>query len=126
MRAIDTNLLVRLLTRDNEEQVARAEAFVSKGAWIQHVVLAEATWVLETVYELGAISIAQAIEMILNHEHLTVQDAAVVATALAQYRRKPSMGFSACLVLEVARKIGYLPLGTFDRRLGKMDGAQLL
>ena len=126
MRAIDTNILVRLLTRDDQQQVVRAEAFVSKGAWIQHVVLAEAAWVLETVYELEAASIAQAIEMILNHEHLTVQDPQVVTAALAHYRKKPSIGFSDCLVLETARKIGYLPLGTFDRRLGKLDGTQLL
>ena len=124
MRAVDTNLLVRLLTRDDREQVARAEAFVSKGAWAQHVVLAEATWVLAAVYGVGHDSIAKAIEMLMNHEHLAIQDAEVVAAALEHYRKKPSLGFSDCLVLEAARKAGHLPLGTFDRNLGKLDGAQ--
>lgn len=32
------------------------------------------------------------------------------------------MSFSDCLVLEVARKAGHLPLGTFDRDLAKLDG----
>jgi predicted nucleic acid-binding protein len=36
------------------------------------------------------------------------------------------VSFSDCLVLEVARKSGHLPLGTFDRELGKLDGAQRL
>jgi predicted nucleic-acid-binding protein len=126
MRAVDTNVLVRLLTRGDEEQVARAEAFVAKGAWVQHIVLAETTWVLATVYGLGADSIAQGIEMLLSHEHLAVQDADVVAAALAHYRKKPSLGFSDCLVLEASRKAGNLPLGTFDRNLGKLDGAQRL
>ena len=126
MRAVDTNVLVRLLTRDDAEQVARAEAFVSKGAWVQHLVLAETTWVLATVHEFGADSIARAIEMILNHEHLAVQDADVVAAALEHYRKKPSLGFSDCLVLEASRKAGHIPLGTFDRNLGKLDGAQRL
>jgi len=126
MRAVDTNVLVRLLTRDDEEQVTRAEAFVSKGAWVSHLVLAEATWVLSTVYGLGAASIARAIEMLLDHEHLAIQDAEVVAAALERYRKDRKPGFSDCLVLETARKAGHLPLGTFDRDLGKLDGAERL
>jgi hypothetical protein len=34
MRAVDTNVLVRLVTRDDRKQVAAAESFVSKGAWV--------------------------------------------------------------------------------------------
>jgi hypothetical protein len=29
-------------------------------------------------------------------------------------------------MVEIARKAGHLPLGTFDRDLGKIDGAQRL
>jgi predicted nucleic acid-binding protein len=36
------------------------------------------------------------------------------------------LGFSDCLVLESARKAGHLPLGTFDRDLAKLDGAERL
>jgi predicted nucleic acid-binding protein len=53
-------------------------------------------------------------------------DGEVVAAALGRVRRRPSIGFSDCLLLEVARKAGHLPLGTFDRDLGKLDGAQSL
>jgi predicted nucleic acid-binding protein len=49
-----------------------------------------------------------------------------VGAALAQYRRRPAVSFSDCLVLEIARKGGHLPLGTFDRELGKPAGAQRL
>jgi hypothetical protein len=38
-------------------------------------------------------------------------------------RLKPTLGFSGCLTLELARKAGHLPLGTFDPTLGKIDGA---
>ncbi len=126
MRAVDTNVLVRLVTRDDTRQVAAAEAFVAKGAWVPHLVLAEAMWVLAAVYELGPAEIATAAEMLLNHRDLTLQDADVVAVALEQFRKKPKLGFSDCLVLEVARKTGHLPLGTFDRELGKLDGAEKL
>jgi predicted nucleic-acid-binding protein len=126
MRAVDTNVLVRLVTRDDDKQVAAAEAFDEKGAWVSHLVLAETTWVLSAAYELEHSDIATAIDMLLNHKDLTLQDADVVAAALDHYRGRPSLGFSDCLVLEIARKSGHLPLGTFDKSLSKLDGTQRL
>ena len=126
MRAVDTNVLVRLVTRDDAKQVAAAEAFVGRGAWVSHLVLAEATWVLTSVYARSPAEIAKAVEMLLNHEHLTVQESDAVSAAVEDFRRRPALGFSDCLVLEVARKAGHLPLGTFDRNLAKLDGAEKL
>ena len=126
MRAVDTNVLVRLITRDDARQVGTAEAFVANGAWVPHLALAEATWVLESVYGRDRKSVATAIEMLLRHRHLTMQDADVVTEALDHFRRNPRVGFSDCLMVEVARRAGHVPLGTFDRALGRIDGAQAL
>lgn len=126
MRAVDTNVLVRLMTRDDTRQVAAAEAFVAAGAWVPLLAIAEATWVLASVYDRGREAIATAVEMLLSHEHLTIQDSETVAASIAQYRLRPRVGFSDCLMVEVARKAGHIPLGTFDRALGKIDGAQRL
>lgn len=52
MRAVDTNVLVRLVVRDDDEQAAAAEEFVAAGAWVSHLVLAETLWVLTSVYAL--------------------------------------------------------------------------
>jgi predicted nucleic-acid-binding protein len=126
MRAIDTNVLVTLVARDDVEQVQAAEDFVAKGAWVSHLVLAEMIWVLDSVYDLTRDEIATAVEMLLNHRDLTLQDVEVVASALDRYRGRSMVDFSDCLVLEVARKAGHLPLGTFDRHLSKLDGAERL
>jgi predicted nucleic-acid-binding protein len=126
MRAVDTNVLVRLITRDDPRQVASAEVFVKPGAWVSILALAEATWVLATVYERSAAELAVAIEVLLNHNELVFQDSDVVAAALELFRSRPSLGFSDCLMLHVARKAGHLPLGTFDRNLGKVAGAHKL
>jgi predicted nucleic-acid-binding protein len=126
MRAVDTNVLVRLITRDDPKQLAAAEAFVANGAWVPHLAVAEATWVLASVYGRGADAIATAVEMLLSHQHLTVQDAETVAAAVGRFRQHPAVGFSDCLMLETARKAGHVPLGTFDRYLGRIDGAQRL
>ena len=126
MRSVDTNVLVRLITRDDPPQVVAAEDFVASGAWVSHLALAEATWVLGSVYGRDPKAIATAVEMLLSHEHLTVQDADVVAAANAQFRKRPKLGFSDCLIVEIARKAGHTPVATFDRSLGKVDGVQRL
>jgi predicted nucleic-acid-binding protein len=126
MRAVDTNVLVRLIVRDSPEQVRIAESFTAGGAWVSHLVLAEAMWVLDAMYDRTADQIASAIEMLLNHKNLTIQDIEVVTSALEHFRKRPALGFSDCLVLEIARKAGHLPLGTFDRDLAKLDGTKRL
>jgi predicted nucleic-acid-binding protein len=126
MRAVDTNLVVRLLVRDDARQVGAAEAFIASGAWVSHLVLAETAWVLDAVYDRSAEQIATAVEMLLNHKDLSLQGAEVVASALEHFRSRPMLGFSDCLVVEMARKAGHLPLGTFDRDLAKLDDVERL
>ena len=86
MRAVDTNLLVRLLVRDDERQLAAAEKFATGGAWVSLVVLVEAMWVLESVYARTRSQLAVALEMLLAHTSLALQDSDVVAAALDLFR----------------------------------------
>jgi len=122
MRAVDTNVLVRLIARDDARQAATADAFVEKGlgyrtrACRSHLGLA-------TVVQTERRRLASAVEMLLNHEDLTLQDADAVAAALDLFRSRPALGLSDCLMLQLARKAGHLSLGTFDRSLGKIEGA---
>jgi predicted nucleic-acid-binding protein len=126
MRAVDTNVLVRLVVRDDPGQVRSAEAFIAPGAWVSNLVLAEAMSVLDAVYERTPEQIATAIDMLLDHRNLSIQDADVVTSALEHFRKRPALGFSDCLVLEIARKAGHVPLGTFDRDLSKVDATKRL
>jgi predicted nucleic-acid-binding protein len=126
MRAIDTNVLVRLLARDDPRQTAAAESFVAGGAWVSHLVLVEATWVLNSVYERSAGQISAAIALLLEHECLVLQEPDVVARALTILGQRPALGFSDCLILESARKAGHLPLGSFDRALSRLDDVERL
>ena len=64
--------------------------------------------------------------MLLIHKDLVLQDSDVVAAALELYKSRPSLGFSDCLILHVARKARHLPLGTFDHALGSVEGARVL
>ena len=126
MRAVDTNVLVRILARDDPKQVRVADQFVAAGAWVSLLALAETMWVLSTVYERDVRELGASVEQLLNHKALILQDRDVVAAALETFRSRSVLGFTDCLLLEVARKAGHLPLGTFDRNLGRIDGAEKL
>lgn len=126
MLAIDTNVLVRLLVRDDPEQALAADQAVAKGAWVSHLVLTEAFWVLDAVYARTSTQLMAALDILLVHESLVLQDADTVSAALSQFRAKPALGFSDCLVLEIARKAGHLPLATFDKTLAELAGAHQL
>ncbi len=126
MRAVDTNVLVHLITRDDLQQAASADTFIEQGAWVSILALTETMWVLDAVYKRSAADIITALEMLLNHQSLTVQEPDTVAAALGLFRAKPSLSFSDCLLLQLARKAGHLPLGTFDRSLAKLEGTHRL
>ena len=124
MKSVDTNVIVRLIVSDDALQRREAQSFIASGAFVSHIALVEAMWVLESVYGRTAAQIAATIERLLEHESLMLQDAHVVSRALAQFRARPRLGFSDCLMLEVARQTGHLPIGTFDRDLGRLEGAE--
>ena len=83
-------------------------------------------WVLTAVYGLSPTNIATAIDMLLNHKDLTLQDSETVAAAAISFVRGKHWDSPICLMLELARKVGHLPLGTFDRGLARTDGTQKL
>lgn len=120
MDAVDTNVLVRLAVGDDPAQTAAAETFLQGGVWVSHLVIAETAWVLRSVYRLNVAQIAAALEMFLDHPQLAIQEPDVVASALVQFRARPTIRFSDCLILEIARRAGHLPVGTFDREFAKL------
>ena len=124
MRAIDTNVLVRLPVRDDPVQANAAENYIAEGAWVSHLAMAETTWVLDAIYGRTPAQIADAVEILLNHNRLSLQDHQVLANALTLFRTRPSLGFSDCLMLETARETGHTPIGTFDKNFAKVAGAQ--
>ena len=128
MRSVDTNVLVRALTGDDPVQSSAARAFIrdSGPVWVSQLVLVETIWVLDSVYGCGKPQLVEALNRILDNKDLALEDPAVVRSALALYQSKAKVGFSDCVMLERARSAGHLPLATFDRALGKADGAHPL
>ena len=126
MKALDTNVLARLLTRDDAAQVKKAESFVKQGAWVSTLVLTECIWVLEAAYGLKKVQIITVVEMLLNHANLVLQDVDMIEEALDAYRNSKKVGFSDHLILATAHKAGHKPLGSFDRALARLEGVEEL
>jgi predicted nucleic-acid-binding protein len=84
MIAVDTNVLVRLLTGDDPEQQAIARlAFVSGQVWITKTVLMETGWVLNSLYKFEQTAIKDAFTKLLGLRNVRVESEAEVAAALA-------------------------------------------
>lgn len=126
MHALDTNILIRLLARDDVKQAKLADQFVAHGAWVSHLVLAETLWALKSVYGRNPSQLSAVLDILLSHESLVIQDADTVNAALTHFQSQPALSFSDCLVLEIARKAGHLPLGTFDKALSKLANTHKL
>ena len=128
MRAVDTNVLVRALTGDDPIQSPAAEAFIKANApvWVSHITLVELIWVLDSVYGCGKPQLVEALTRIVDNKELALEDPDVVRSAIGLYQTKGKIHFEDCMILEIARKAGHLPLVTFDQALGKTEGAQLL
>lgn len=126
MRAADTNVLVRLVLRDDAAQFAAATAALKEGLWISHIILAEAVWVLSAVYKLPRVALQETLAMLLQYDSITIQEAQTVTVALELFVAHPKTDFTDCLAVAVARQAGHTPVLTFDKPLAKLAGAELL
>jgi predicted nucleic-acid-binding protein len=84
MTAVDTNVVVRLLTGDDSEQAAAAGwVFAGDSVWIGRTVLLETAWVLESAYGFGDDAIREALTRLLGLPNVQTEDKASLANALA-------------------------------------------
>ena len=131
MRGLDTNILLRYITRDDPQQARTALALfehAEAGADRLHVstiTVCEMVWSLKTSYRMKRDEICQALETILALGFLQVQDFDLVSLALENYRRGPA-DFPDYLIGWQDRRAGCQDTVTFDRGLGGEEGFTLL
>lgn len=131
MIALDTNLLVRLLTNDEARQAAKVEAWLRDNAsarapaYVDHIVLCELAWVLERSCGYARESVHQALSALLEHDLLKVESSGMVRQALGLYETGPA-DFSDYLLAVRAQAAGYAPVLTLDRKAARAPTHQLL
>lgn len=116
MIAIDTNVLVRLLTRDDERQFTVAHAlFASESIFIADTVVLEAGWVLRHAYELPPEDIVRGLRAVFGLSQVSLESSPAVARALVWH--ESGMDFADALHLAKSEHVG--AFRTFDRHLVK-------
>jgi predicted nucleic acid-binding protein len=116
MLAIDTNLIVRYLTGDQPRQSRKAKALIdSEPVFVCKTVLLETEWVLRSVFEFTPAEIAKALADFAGLPSVTLEDAAITATALDWI----AGGMDFADALHLANAQGSDAFVTFDRGLAK-------
>jgi predicted nucleic-acid-binding protein len=119
--AVDTNVVVRLVTQDHPAQAARSAAIFRSGpVHIAKTVLLETAWVLGYAYDLDDGAIANVLRGVAGLPNVEVEDAQAVVDALAALER----GLDFADALHLASSGGATRFVTFDRKLvGRARGA---
>ena len=127
MLGIDTNVLVRYLTRDDKSQYERARRLidreVAKGEpiLVSLLVLLETEWVLRSRYELAKTDIVTAFSALLDTADLAFEDEPSVENALYSWKDSAA-DFADCLIEARNRRLGCRATATFDSRALKLPG----
>jgi predicted nucleic-acid-binding protein len=131
MIALDTNVLVRLITRDDEPQALRAKSIVDEYAdqdgalFVSDVVLVELCWTLARTYCLVRDDVARAVRALADNATIALESPKAVRAALEAYEQGPA-DFPDCLIVAKATLAGCDATVTFDRRMGTLPGVRLL
>jgi predicted nucleic-acid-binding protein len=119
MIGLDTNVLVRFLVRDDEEQFERARKLIRRQAQdgqpvrIGLVVLLETEWVLRSRYKLKKSEILGAFSDLLSAVDMSFEDEPSIEEALFVWKDSPAQ-FADCLIGARHRTLGCTATATFD------------
>lgn len=126
MIGADTNLVVRFLTRDIEEQAQKVKSLLEKGEklYINETVLTELYWVLTNVYDYSKNEFIQALDQMTNTEGFVFFDGQIINASIADFIDS-SAGFSDCLIHQLNTSKDLKTL-TFDKKASKLKGMKLV
>ena len=111
MIAVDTNLLVRILTNDDPVQAHRAVKILkSDDIFIPKTVLLETEWVLRYAYEIEKSNIIVGFQKLLGLPNVNAEDPESIHQAISWYEN--TLDFADALHLASSRRC--LSFATFD------------
>jgi predicted nucleic-acid-binding protein len=130
MRSVDTNVVVRLLVKDDVAQTRIADEtwrdlLASGGVFLSKVVLVEVGWVVRVSYGFDRATIAEALRRLVDIEGVVVEHEPTIRRALDRYERG-SAEFADYVLLESSRDASALPVLTFDQRFARETDVQLV
>jgi len=131
MIGVDTNILVRFMTKDDPVQSPIASRLINHAAdsgdplFVNHLVLTELVWVMESVYQLDRKWIEDILERVLETVDFIVEDKDSALGALRDFKRG-GLDYSDCLIGRKNLRLGCEATLTFDGKASKVSGFRLL
>ncbi|MGH1393067.1 MAG: PIN domain-containing protein [Trichormus sp.] len=128
MIGVDTNILVRYLTKDDEKQWQQATEIIESGeqCFIANIVLCELVWVLRgKPYQFSKEEISNTIDLILQCANFELENRSVIYQALQRFKQGKA-DFSDYLIGAVSQHLGCRYTASFDRKLKGERGFDLL
>ena len=130
MIALDTNVLVRFLTQDDDAQFQVAADLIEGctrdvPGYVCREVMIELVWVLERAYKYPREEIADALLRIVTASQLSVENAQDIASIVNLYRDE-GYDFADLMIRQAAQSTESRILKTFDQKLARLDGVELL
>jgi predicted nucleic-acid-binding protein len=127
LKGLDTNVLVRYLTKDDLPQWQIADRLIndivaaSETCLINNIVLCELVWVLKSAYKLSREEIAGTLEKILQGSAFDFEDRKAALWAVQQMKAG-NADFADYLIGKVNQQAGCTETATFDAKLKNSDG----
>ena len=130
MIALDTNVLVRFLAQDDDAQFQVAAGLIEgctsdAPGYVCREVMIELVWVLERAYKYSREDIAETLLSIVTASQLSVENAQDIASVVNLYRDE-GYDFADLMIRQSAQRAENRILKTFDQKLAKLDGVELL
>lgn len=131
MASLDTNVLVRWLVADDDDQAAQAQrlfdaaASAGESLFVPTTVSLELEWVLRSRYRLDKETVIAAFNALLETQGLELQSESAIERALHAYRNG-SIEFADCLHVGLCGAAKRAPMLTFDVKAARLPGAALV
>lgn len=131
MKGLDTNVVLRFLVRDDEQQWRIADRYINEAlqanepCLINNIVLCEVVWVLRSRYKLSREKLIETLENILKANIFVFDNREAIEWAIGQMK-SGNADFSDYLITRINQIAGCQETASFDTKLGQLEGVKLL
>lgn len=131
MIGLDTNVLIRYIVQDDEQQALLAvdlienQCSIDNPAFINEITLCEIVWVLKRAYHYEKAVILTILEELLSVSEICIASHSEAWAAFYEYK-EGNADFSDYFIAQINKKAGCPFTFTFDRKAGQSGNFKLL
>ncbi len=131
MTALDTNILVRYLVQDDPRLCPPVNDFISRQCtlddpgFINHIVLCELVWVLETSYGYSKPMILETLYKLISTSQFAIENQGAVVGAVLSYKNSKA-DFADALIGKMNKLAGYSKTVTLDTGAAQLPEFEFL